>query len=38
MEAGAYSPVIADGWKPTLRNVNIRDNRISNTGGDRRGG
>ncbi|NVK23990.1 MAG: right-handed parallel beta-helix repeat-containing protein, partial [Gammaproteobacteria bacterium] len=28
---------VADGWRPTLREINIRDNRISNTGTKPRG-
>ena len=34
---GKYSAVIADGWEPTLRSINIHSNRITNSGTKPRG-
>jgi parallel beta-helix repeat protein len=37
MTPGRYSGIIADGWRPTLRSINVHSNRITNTGGNPRG-
>jgi parallel beta-helix repeat protein len=37
MTPGRYSNIIADGWRPTLRSINVHSNRITNTGGNPRG-
>ncbi|MBU2918615.1 right-handed parallel beta-helix repeat-containing protein [Psychrosphaera sp. F3M07] len=34
---GAYSSIIANGWRPTLRAINIHNNRITNSGTNPRG-
>lgn len=34
---GSLSTIIADGWKPTLRAINIHSNRFTNTGSNPRG-
>lgn len=34
---GVYEAIIADGWRPTLRSINIFGNRLTNTGTNPRG-